>query len=99
MFIGRPWFSLGSGLLEVDTLDHGQALQETAQAIQGQFDRTQADPFASAQDAGAAEFGAAVGGDADLDGAAEVHAVGAVVQFDQDGEGMRWRPLPRGRRE
>ena len=40
-----------SGLLEVDSLDYGQALQETAQAIEGQFDRAQSDPFASAENA------------------------------------------------
>ena len=37
--------------LEVDSLDNGQALKETAQAIQGQFDRAQSDPFASAENA------------------------------------------------
>jgi hypothetical protein len=41
----------GSDLLEIDALDHGQALQETAQAIQSQFDRAQSDPFPSAENA------------------------------------------------
>ena len=40
-----------SDLFEVDALDHGQALQETAQAIECQFDRAEPDPFAPAEDA------------------------------------------------
>src|ERR1700710_2739491 len=39
-----------SGLLEVDPLDHGQSLQETAETIECQFDCTQSDPFATAED-------------------------------------------------
>ncbi len=42
---------LALDLLEVDPLHHGQALQEAAQAIEGQFDGAQSDPFAAAQNA------------------------------------------------
>src|SRR4051812_29193116 len=69
-FLVGPWTS---GLLEVDPLDHGKALQETPQAIEGQFNGAQSDPFAPAEDAGTAEFHAIPGSNADPDGAAEVH--------------------------
>src|ERR1700733_15183987 len=74
-----------SGLLEVDSLDYGQALQEAAQAIEGQFDSAQSDPFASAENARPADLDPVGGGDADPDGAAEVDAIGTVIQFDQHG--------------
>jgi len=76
----RALAAAASGFLEVDPFDHRQPLQEPAQTIEGQFDRAQSDPFASAQDPRAAELDPLGGGDADADGAAEVDPIGAVIQ-------------------
>ena len=66
----------------------GRPLQETAQAIEGQFDRAQPDPFASAQDARPPNLDPVSGRYADPDRPTEVDAIGAVVQFDQHRQGM-----------
>ena len=50
-------------LLEIDPFHHRQALQVTSQAVQAHFDGAEADPFAAAEDAGAAYDHFVAGGD------------------------------------
>src|SRR5436190_621485 len=47
-----------------------------------------ADPVAAAIDARAAGFDAVLGGDCEMNAAAEIDAVGAVIDFDQRGESV-----------
>src|ERR1700712_5425008 len=78
-----------SGLLEVDAFDHGQALQVAAQAAGPDSPRAKPHPVSPAENARAAEHDLARGGDADPDGAAEIDAIGAVIEVDQHRQRMR----------
>src|SRR5437660_1698172 len=71
------------GAFEIDALGDGQAVKGAAQAVEAEFDGTETHPFAAAEDARAAGFGVPLAGDADADRAAEIDAVGAVVEVDQ----------------
>ena len=72
-----------SGPLEVDPLDHRQALEVSAQAVEPQFDRAEPQPFASAQDARAPEGNVLRRSDRDPDGAAEIYPIRSLVKIDQ----------------
>src|SRR5579872_5136991 len=65
-----------SGLLEVDALDHRQALEVAAQAIQAQFDGPEPYPIPTSEDARTSEADVALGRDRNPDGAAEIDAIG-----------------------
>src|SRR5688572_28197022 len=68
-----------SGALEIDALGDGQAIEMAAQALEAEFDSTEPDPFAAAEDARSARLGLRLGGDRETDRAAEIDPVGAVV--------------------
>jgi hypothetical protein len=72
--------------LEIGALGDGEALQVAVQAIEAEFDGAEANPVAAAMDARAARFDALLGGDCEMDAAAEIDTVGAVVDFDEHGE-------------
>ena len=79
--------------LEVGALGDRQTLQVAAQAVEAELDRTQAHPIAAALDARAG-FDALLGGDREMDAAAEIDAVGAVVDLDQHRERVGCAGLP-----
>ena len=72
-----------SGLLEVDPLDHRQALQVATQAVEPEFDCAEPHPLTTAQDARAPEGNFLRSGDCDPDGAAEIDPIGPLVKVDQ----------------
>src|ERR1700736_1533493 len=75
--------------LEVGALGHRQGLEVAAQAVEAELDGTQAHPGAAAIDARAAGLDALLASDREVDAAAEIDAVGAVIDLDQDREGVR----------
>jgi hypothetical protein len=72
--------------LEIGAFGDGEALEVAAQAVEAEFDGAEPDPVAAAIDARAAGFDTLLGGDCGMDAAAEIDAVGAVVDFDEHGE-------------
>src|SRR5204863_2947980 len=64
------------------------ALEVAAQAVEAQLDGAEAHPVAPAIDPRAAGFDAVLGGDCEIDAAAEIDAVRAVIDLDQHGESM-----------
>src|SRR5579872_5494829 len=75
--------STRSHLLEVDALGDRQAAQVAAQTIHAELDCAEAHPVAAADDARAPRHDLRRGRDADVDRAAEIDAVGALVDRDQ----------------
>src|SRR5438445_632460 len=73
----------GSGLLEVDALDDRQPLQVAPQAIERHLDGAEAHPFTPAHDAAAARGDVGLGRDRQADRAAELDAIGAVVEVHE----------------
>ena len=65
--------------LEIGAFRDREALEVAAQAVEAELDRTQAHPVATAIDARAARFDALLRGDREMDAAAEIDAVGAVM--------------------
>jgi hypothetical protein len=86
-------FSFTPARIEVGALGDRQTLQVAAQAVEAELDRTQAHPIAAAIDARAG-FDALLGGDREMDAAAEIDAVGAVVDLDQHRERVGCAGLP-----
>src|SRR5580704_15679106 len=84
----HPTRSCRSDPLEIGAFGDGEALEVAAQAVEAELDRAEAHPVAAAIDAGAAGFDAVLGGDREIDAAAEIDTVGAVIDFDQHGESM-----------
>src|SRR5215470_7604786 len=82
-------FIAPSCLLEVDALDHRQALEISPQAVHAELGSPEPHPFAAAEDAAAARLHAFRAGDGEIDGAAELDAVGPVVEVHEHGEGVR----------
>src|SRR5215467_4698820 len=68
---------------EIGTLRDREVLKMAAQAVKTEFDGAETDPVAATIDARAAGFGALVRGDREVDAAAKVDAVGAIVDLDQ----------------
>src|SRR5262249_23175492 len=66
-----------------------EALQITAQAVEAEFDRTQPHPAAAAIDTRATRFDPVFRGDREMDAAAKIDAVGAIIDLDQHGERVR----------
>src|SRR5207245_8064746 len=75
----RNWKYRRSGALEIDALGDREAVKVAAQAVEPQFDRAEAHPFAPAEDARAARLGGALSRDADADRPAEVDPVRAFI--------------------
>src|SRR5690348_2561865 len=85
----RTLIRAASALLEVGALVDRQSLQEAPDAVEAQLHRAQTHPLAAAHDPAAAR-GRAVGpGDGQTYGAAELDAVGALVDVDQHGQRVR----------
>jgi hypothetical protein len=83
-----PITSSGSHPLEIGALGDREAVEVAAQAVEAELDGAQADPVAAAINARAAGFDSVLGGDGEMDAAAEIDTVRAVVDFDQHGESM-----------
>src|ERR1051325_682972 len=90
----------GSDFFEVDALPDRQALQEAPEAVESHLDRAEAHPLAAADDATAARLHGVRRRDRETDRAAELDAIGAVVEIDEHRErvGGARRPL-RGARD
>ena len=69
--------------LEIGALGDRQTLEVAAQAVAAELDRAEAHPVAAAIDARATGFHPFLGGDREVDAAAEIDAVGAVIDLDQ----------------
>src|SRR6266568_2461036 len=72
-----------SNLLEVDPLRYRQPLQISAQAVEAEFGGAEAHPFAPAENAGAPGRDTLLTGDRQVNAAAEIDAVRALVHIDQ----------------
>src|ERR1051325_5479480 len=83
-----------SRALEIDALGDRQPVEVAAQAIEPQFNRAEPDPLATAENARAARLDIVLGRDCDTDRAAEIYAVGPVVEIDQHSERMARAALP-----
>src|SRR5438876_6374468 len=75
--------------LEIGAFGDGEGLEVAAKAVEAELDRTQAHPVAAAIDARAAGLDALLGSDREMDAAAEIDAVGAVIDLDQHRERVR----------
>jgi hypothetical protein len=73
---------------KIGALGDRQALQVAAQAVEAELHGAEADPVAPAIDARAAGVDPFLSRDREMDAAAEIDAVGAVVDLDQHREGM-----------
>src|SRR5207248_683851 len=61
---------------------------------EAELDGAEADPVAAAIDTRAAGFDAVLRGDREMDAAAEIDAVGAIIDFDQRGKSMGGAGFP-----
>ena len=80
--------------LEIGALGDREALQVAAQAVEAELDGTEAHPVAAAIDPRAARFDPVSGGDREMDAAAEIDAVGAVIDLDQHRQRVAGAGLP-----
>src|SRR6266850_8618767 len=77
-----------SNPFEVGALGDREALEVAAQAVEAELDGAEAHPVATAVNARAAGFHTFLGGDREIDAAAEIDAVGTVVDLDQYRQGV-----------
>src|ERR1700732_1623632 len=77
------------GFLEVDPFGDRQGLELAVHGGEAELDSAEAHPIAAPDDASAAGDASRLGRNRDADGAAEVDPVGAVVEVDQNGKGVR----------
>src|ERR1700730_11384035 len=73
---------------EIGALGDREALEIAAQAVEAELDGAEAHPVATAVNARAAGFHTFLGGDREIDAAAEIDAVGTVVDLDQYRQGV-----------
>ena len=80
--------------LEIGALGDWEGLEVAAQAVEAEFDGAEPRPVAAAIDARTAGFDPICGGDREMDAAAEIDAVGAIIDLESTPLERGWRRSP-----